>query len=127
MKRLILAVTCGLWLALSGCQTFYSPPRAVNPAAAQSPAEVVKASINAGLVALISIAQTIDADLAAGLMLPHEHAAYRERIRDAKSRLDDAWALADLGNVADAQKQAEAVTKLINALRLQIATKARDA
>lgn len=124
--RHVLAV-CLLAAALAGCQTLYSPPQAVNPVAATSPQMAVQASINAGLVAIIALGETINADQDAGIMQADEAGEYRAKLRALKRDLDAAHDLLVGGDVAGAQSQAELIAKAVTALRIKIAQKARQA
>lgn len=125
MKRALVAAA--LVLSLTGCQTFYNPPQAVNPAAATSPQMAVQASINAGLVAIIALGETINADQDAGIMLADEAGEYRAKLRALKRDLDAAHDLLVGGDVSGAQSQAELIAKAVAALRIRIAQKARQA
>ena len=125
MKRAIVAAA--LVLSLAGCQTLYSPPQAVNPAAATSPQMAVQASINAGLVAIIALGETINADQDAGIMQADEAGEYRAKLRALKRDLDAAHDLLVGGDVSGAQSQAELIAKAVTALRIKIAQKARQA
>lgn len=122
---MIRALFLSLALLVGGCALFQAPPASVNPAAATTPQAAAQASINAGLSAILALAQTTRADAASGVVTVYEANVDLAKLADAKAKLDYAQKILDLGDVNGAEGQAEIATQLITLVRIEIQKRVR--
>lgn len=125
MKR--IAIVLALWIVLvgagsylSGCAGTFKPTPIAElkmPASMSEAGKYVQGLIREINVGITAAYLTIATDVEEGTMSAEDQTSYLTQLGDFEKKADAAQAALNLGNIADAKTQAEALNKLVLALQ----------
>lgn len=125
MRTLLVCMVIGATIALGGCQGMGGRADLPVSQSLSPAAQNVQKAINEANITLAAAFNVVAQNVADGILTKPEGKAYVAKLKEFAAKVDTAQALLNGGDILNAQKQSEILSRAIVALHKEIAAKAR--
>ena len=125
MRNLLASMVIGTTIALGGCAGFGGPAALPVSQSLSQPAQNVQKALNEANITLTAAFNVVAQNVAEGILTKPEGQAYVSTLKDYAAKVDAATLLLKSGDILNAQKQSEILSRAIITLHKEIAAKAR--